>query len=1081
MIFPFKRRREKENLISRSVYIQDTSANSPQYFVINNYPTEFTSGKNAIRLLGSTNLIPGSEILVEVLDNNGNPIYSEVNDYRDQHNNFIISVSVYDDTAAGVGSITLLGKAKIGPNNERLPDQWQNQYNVRWSKPITISPTKRNDSEILIAQPPNIQINQIILPYNETVPNTNPLAYTVTDEYTQYLFQNVGFIGGASLEYTYDIPKQKDIFNPREGFTKVNLNQNIQPVSKTTNMVDGTISKKIKDVFNGVQLQDLAAYNNIIYISSSVSLSLSDGSSYNYSGGFTDDLIGAQFQSVQFGSRLPQTASGLIVDQINTNETYTATILDVIDSTRAVVSTPYIVKYRSSTRDGRSALTDHRYLSFTQTTASISYKTPPTYITSSLISQSMIYFTVSDLSPISGDIYRMKTYKKDTGVVGDYTLISDNVVTAPEILVDNNTLSDKSYINTQFKWYGNLTYSNITNYWLLLTDTGVVFNEVLTGLQNYTSSVPLLNSYVVDKERYEDLNGVSLNSLALTAKESEFFKINQTYRLTLKLVADFESGASSVNTCELEVYASSEQLLGSGNPAITRAFEPSSNIDKTTQKGILSRYGKLLGRIKSTKGVDRYKPYGKISFEFNADAEGIGRILFRVKSGAFHISEVHLTPAVYNGFTPNYLTYTVPIGVGDETSWGITSVSQSIDFKFEYFDYLGRQSDYVTYLPNVRVNELQSLPSLGCNRLLITQEGIWPDISTATTNFVYYYLKTFSNFSRQSGGLFSFFPGGYDNLGGGAGINYVVEQINSASLGTANYPLNWGWNYQRYSGSYYTGSFPGNVIRPSETFGGTGGLNATATLQPFSANWNHSSSWIEGYHESSQDNCACISKPWVSESWRRFNDLGSSGFSKSTANTYLKQTRLYWPATTGSVIGAANQYTPFNTNGGIYKVRFKLMGIPTALSGAAANVYATTNGIDKFESDNGGVLNVYIYDVGSGVLGTSDKSQLQPGIASWYPYSQNIFQIKYNDIAANYPLTSSYIQYETFLVQWGLKGRLVFEASGSGNSFFGGCVDDIEVCQVGTTTDSSFTAPPTYLYDDSLGSSVPAPPPNGQQ
>ena len=53
MLFPFKKRREKENLIKTPVLITDTSLDSPNYFVINNYPNEFTSGKNAIRLYGS--------------------------------------------------------------------------------------------------------------------------------------------------------------------------------------------------------------------------------------------------------------------------------------------------------------------------------------------------------------------------------------------------------------------------------------------------------------------------------------------------------------------------------------------------------------------------------------------------------------------------------------------------------------------------------------------------------------------------------------------------------------------------------------------------------------------------------------------------------------------------------------------------------------------------------------------------------------------------------------------------------------------------------------------------------------------
>ncbi len=1066
MIFPFKRKREKENLINTPVYVNDTSLDSSRYFVINSYPTEFTSGKNAIRLLGSRNLVPGSEILAEVLDNAGNPIYSEVNNYRDQHNNFIISVLVYDDTASGIGSITLLGKALTDQKGLPIPKEWQNKYNIKWTQQITISPTKRNDSEILIDKPPLATIQLLTIPYYETVPTTSSLAYTVTEEHTQFVFQGLSFVGGDSSEYTYDIPTQKDIYNPREGFNRVNLTTTLSPVSKTTNTVDGTINKKIKDIFNGQQIQDLATYNNVIYIpTNSINLLLDGlGTEISYSGGFTDDMIGAKFQSVYFGTRLPQTSSTYTT--ASTSDNYTATIIDIIDSNRAILSKPYTAEYATTTPAGVYSLVKHRYKQFSDTTASVIYKTPPTYVSSDLISQSLLYFTINDLSPLSGDIYRIKTYQKESGRIGEYQIISDDKVGATEILVDNNVFNDKPYVDSQFKWYGRMVLDNVEDYWNVLADPGSgTPTQVITGLQNYTSSVPQLNSFVLDKEKYEDLNSVSIDSLLLSGDSLEFFKVNQTYRLTFKVIADFETGATPVSNCELEVYASSEDLLGGGlSPVLIKAFDPTQNLDKATQRGLLSRYGKLLGNIKSSKGVDRFKPYSRVSFEFQADADGVGRILFRVKNGAFHISEVHVTPAVYNGFTPNYITYTVPLTVGDDTSWGITSLSQSLDFKIEYFDYLGRQSDYITYLPNIRISELLSLPTLGCNVDVITQAGVWPPNTPAGFG-TDYRLKMFHNFERTTGSGFNifgpppsakFYPGGYPD----DGINALTSGINLYYGGI--YPQYFGWNYMRYSGSRYSGSF--GFIDTNQAFGGTGTLEG-GKLAPFTSNFNHSSSWAEGIHSSSLNQCACIAKPWASESWRRFNNLMSSGsFNQTTANTYLKQTRLYWPATTGSTTAAANQYTPFEDgNGNIYKVKFKIVQ-PINQGNTPVGSHASKYGVGEFQPDEvGGVMNIYIYDVGSGELGTPTTNSFAPGIASWYPPSSNIAQVTYADLTG-LPLTSSYLQKEVLLVQWGNKGRLVFEASGSSNGFFGGCIDDVEVCLIGKTTNPQLIAPPGYTY-----------------
>ena len=1067
-----RRKRSKENLIATQTYITDRSANSPSYFVINNYPTEFTSGKNAIRLFGTqSKLKPGSEIFAEVLDAAGNPVYSEINNYTDQHNNFVISVWVYDDAIQGIGSITLLGTALVDENNIPVPAIWRDRPNIKWTRQITISPTKRNDSEILFERPPRIGLAQVVLPYNEVVGTTSSLAAATTANLTQFVFLDTNLVSGDSKEYTFDIATQTSIFNPRQGQRRVAIDVNLSPQSQTQNTVDGTIAMTNKDIFNGVQYPDIAAYNTVLTIATaSVSLSLADGSAFNYSGGFTDDMIGSRVEIAQIGTKLPATASGL-VPNVNTDEVYTSDVIDIIDSHRMVLRDPYIVDYSVVGKGGILLDTKHKYKTIANATASITYRTPPNYVVSTTVSQSFYYFTMEDLSPISGDVYRIKTYIKETGKYGDYELLGDNIVQAPEVLVDENTLNDKPYKGSLFKWYGNLSLPNVQSYWRLLTDTGTSINEVMTGLQTYTASVPQLNSYVVDLERYETLNGVTLDSLLFEIKQSEFFKADQIYKVTFKATADFESSGTTVDDCTLEVYASSEQLLGVGTGVLPRAFDPSKNIDKTSQRGIFSRYGKLLGRIKASKGSGRYKSYGRVSFEFQSDREGIGKLLLRVKSGAFHISEVSITPAVNTGFTPNLLTYALPLNAGANS--GITSVSQSLDFKFEFFDYLGRQSDYVTFIPSVRVNELQSVPSLGCLRTMIDGDGAIPDLGSAN---VPYYGDAFSKFKSGSTVVGAVWPGGYPE----GVINFIVASLNLNNQGTANYPNAWGWNYQRYSGSYYINS--SGITPTSLNFGSTGGINGTPSLQPFSNNWNHSSSWVEGYHLSTQEQCACIARNWVSESWRRFDALGGSYGSsvlRTTANTYLKQNRLYWPATTGSTTAARTQYTPFTQNGGIYRVRFKLQQSRADGFNTVARNYSINYGIDQFQpTGDGAVLNVYIYDVGAGAIGATTSSALQPGIASWYPADNNIFKVRYSDIASTLPLTSSYLQYETYLVQWGQNGRLVFEASGSNNQFFGICIDDVEVCQVGTTTDPNYIAPPSYIYEEDIYL-IPVPPPPG--
>ena len=73
------------NLDQLSTYITDQSALSSNIFNITEIPLEFTIGKNLIKLKGNTNLFElGTELAIEILDSNRNPIYHEIIDYRYQ-------------------------------------------------------------------------------------------------------------------------------------------------------------------------------------------------------------------------------------------------------------------------------------------------------------------------------------------------------------------------------------------------------------------------------------------------------------------------------------------------------------------------------------------------------------------------------------------------------------------------------------------------------------------------------------------------------------------------------------------------------------------------------------------------------------------------------------------------------------------------------------------------------------------------------------------------------------------------------------------------------------------------------------
>jgi hypothetical protein len=142
------------------VYFQDTSLTSPDYFQITEFPTRLTAGKNLFKLRGHpTNLRVGGVLGIEVLDYNGDPIYSEVVDYIDDDKSRVIAIYIYTETSPGDCSITLLAEAQ-NIQGQPVPTQWQGRPNIRWSRTVPVNPNVSNVSEIIFSKLPEVTVSE---------------------------------------------------------------------------------------------------------------------------------------------------------------------------------------------------------------------------------------------------------------------------------------------------------------------------------------------------------------------------------------------------------------------------------------------------------------------------------------------------------------------------------------------------------------------------------------------------------------------------------------------------------------------------------------------------------------------------------------------------------------------------------------------------------------------------------------------------------------------------------------------------------------------------------------------------------
>jgi hypothetical protein len=202
------RKRFKENLKSIPVYIEDNSTASDEYFGIKEFPTFFGRGKNAIRVKPNRfTLKPDSQIYVEILDINSEPIYYEIPDYSPGDLSRYISVWIYGqrndlyNTPNGVGEIIICGIAQRTAVGEEIPDEFKDVINIRWRRRFSVSREVRSESPIVFKNPnsvPTIFVSESFSFYREIPTQGLNEAQTVSETINQNIIYTSDF-GGANV------------------------------------------------------------------------------------------------------------------------------------------------------------------------------------------------------------------------------------------------------------------------------------------------------------------------------------------------------------------------------------------------------------------------------------------------------------------------------------------------------------------------------------------------------------------------------------------------------------------------------------------------------------------------------------------------------------------------------------------------------------------------------------------------------------------------------------------------------------------------------------------------------------------
>ena len=171
----------EQNLSSFQTLILDENPNS-DYFRISEFKDTFTGGKNGFLIEGSEYLKESTEIKIELLDVEGNPIYFEPGNGIPEYYEGIsklIAVYIYNDTPIGLGKITVLGELKKYDDNgviRDVPDQWKGTYNVKWERTFQINQLLSNEDKVRFYRRPKVTIDEIVKP----IFSGNPPSVTQT-------------------------------------------------------------------------------------------------------------------------------------------------------------------------------------------------------------------------------------------------------------------------------------------------------------------------------------------------------------------------------------------------------------------------------------------------------------------------------------------------------------------------------------------------------------------------------------------------------------------------------------------------------------------------------------------------------------------------------------------------------------------------------------------------------------------------------------------------------------------------------------------------------------------------------------
>ena len=371
---------EYQGLQDFDVLIEDNNRDS-DYFNVTEFPETIPGGKSFFKIAGVEGLLrPESEIKVEILDLNGEVIYTEYPDFIDESDRRLISIFVYDFIPPGPAVVTILGEAQRFTDGTLVPADWVGTFNVRWRRKLNVEPFKKNTFPILFETEPAIAVTEIVKPYLERIV---PSGSSVT---------TVGTSNDSNFKMRLETAGEGKFYLVSQGGFKFE-NEMVNSAVTFSALTNPTLNKKGFPQTSGKGPDAFVI----------------DGVELPYH---------AQIRDIINDSRV------LVKNPFTFKSEFSKTGKEKSEFDKDL-----------DKKKEQSGI-----FSFDPSDFSISFRKTPTFTPTQNL-RSFAKINLNDINTISGDVHHVKTFMKSQGSVGGFELVDETVLEASELLINENSVN----------------------------------------------------------------------------------------------------------------------------------------------------------------------------------------------------------------------------------------------------------------------------------------------------------------------------------------------------------------------------------------------------------------------------------------------------------------------------------------------------------------------------------------------------------------------------------------------------------------------------------------------------------------